>query len=239
MINTAAHFIERLYALQSDDELQKIQRYFKSGEGQYGHGDVFIGVKMGKLFALAKEFTNMPTDEIEKLLESDIHEARAGAMSIIDKRSRDKKTPEDVRKADFELYLRRHDRVNNWDLVDLGALNAIGNYLYDKPRQILYTLAVSDVIWERRTAMLGTTYFIRRNDLDDTFRIAEMLVNDKEDLIHKAVGWMLRFAGDKDHKRLLEFLDKRAATMPRAMLRAAIEKFPKVERDYYMKLKTT
>jgi 3-methyladenine DNA glycosylase AlkD len=236
---TATHFIERLYTLQSDAELQKIQRYFKTGEGQYGHGDAFIGVKMGSLFALAKEFIGMPTDEIEKLLESDIHEARAGAMSIIDKWSREKKIPENIRKEHFDLYIRRHDRINNWDLVDLGALNAIGNYLYDKPRDILYKLAGSDSIWERRTAILGTTYFIRKNDLDDTFRIAEILVNDKEDLIHKAVGWMLRFTGDKDMERLKTFLDKHAATMPRTMLRASIEKLPKEEKEHYMKLKTT
>jgi 3-methyladenine DNA glycosylase AlkD len=236
---TAKHFIERLYKLQSDVELIKIQRYFKSEEGQYGHGDQFIGVKMGSLFALAKEFIGMPTNEIEKLLESDIHEARAGAMSIIDKWSREKKIPENIRKEHFDLYIRRHDRINNWDLVDLGALNAIGNYLFEKPRDILYRLAVSENIWERRTAILGTTYFIRKNDLDDTFAIAEILVNDKEDLIHKAVGWMLRFTGDKDMKRLKEFLDKHAATMPRTMLRASIEKFDKEQREYYMKLKST
>jgi 3-methyladenine DNA glycosylase AlkD len=236
---TAKHFIEELYKLQSDEELKKIQRYFKSEEGQYGHGDQFIGVKMGKLFELAKSFIGMPTDEIEKLLESDIHEARAGAMSIIDKWSREKKIPEKIRKEHFDLYIRRHDRINNWDLVDLGALNAIGNYLYDKPRDVLYQLAVSENLWERRTAILGTTYFIRKNDLDVTFKIAEILVNDKEDLIHKAVGWMLRFTGDKDMKRLKEFLDKHAATMPRTMLRASIEKFGKEEREYYMKLKST
>ena len=233
---TAKHFIERLKTLQSDQELQKIQRYFKTGEGQYGHGDTFIGVKMGSLFALAKEFIGMPTDEIEKLLESDIHEARAGAMSIIDKWSREKKIPDDKRKEHFDLYIRRHDRINNWDLVDLGALNAIGNYLYDKPRDILYKLAVSDSIWERRTAILGTTYFIRKNDLDDTFKIAEILVNDKEDLIHKAVGWMLRFTGDKDMDRLKSFLDKYAAAMPRTMLRASVEKLDKAGKEYYMKL---
>jgi 3-methyladenine DNA glycosylase AlkD len=234
---TAANFITRLYVLQSDDELQKIQRYFKSDEGQYGHGDKFIGVKMGQLFTLAKEFIGMPTNEIEKLLESEIHEARAGAMSIIDKWSREKKINDARRKEHFDLYIRRHDRINNWDLVDLGALNAIGNYLYDKPREVLYKLAVSGSIWERRTAILGTTYFIRKNDLDDTFAIAEILGNDKEDLIHKAVGWMLRFTGDKDMPRLKKFLDKHAATMPRTMLRAAIEKLPKDEKEHYMTLK--
>jgi 3-methyladenine DNA glycosylase AlkD len=191
---------------------------------------------MGTLFDLAKEFIDMAINEVEKLLESEIHEARAGAMSIIDKRSRNKKTPESILKSDFELYLRRHDRINNWDLVDLGALNAIGKYLFDKPRDILFKLAVSENLWERRTAILGTTYFIRQSDLNDTFSIAQILVTDKEDLVHKAVGWMLRFTGDKDMKRLTQFLDIYAATMPRTMLRAAIEKLEKSKREYYMRL---
>jgi 3-methyladenine DNA glycosylase AlkD len=234
---TAKQFLERLKKYQSDVELQKIQRYFKNGEGEYGEGDKFMGVKMGQLFALAKEFSEMPVNEIEKLLESPVHEVRAGAVSIMDKASRSKKITESRRKEFFELYMGRHDRINNWDLVDLGCLHMTGSYLFDKPRSILYKLARSKNIWERRTAILSTCYFIRHNDLDDTFKIAEMLVNDKEDLIHKATGWMLRFAGDKDRKRLLSFLDKYAATMPRTLLRYAIEKFDLKLKDRYMGLK--
>ena len=234
---TAAEFIKRLKSYRSPEELKKIQRYFKTGAGEYGEGDEFIGVRMGQVFTLAKEFIEMPPGEIEKLLESPIHEARAGALSIMDKQARSKKTPESRRKELFDLYVRRHDRVNNWDLVDLGALYMVGSYLFDKPRDILYKLARSKNIWERRTAIVGTAYFIRKGDVTDTFKIAEMLVNDKEDLVHKATGWMLRFAGEKDRQKLLGFLDRHAATMPRTLLRYSIERLDKKQRDHYMGLK--
>ena len=236
---TAKQFIERLKALQSDQELKKIQRYFKTGEGQYGHGDKFLGVKMGQLFALAKEFEGIGIKEIEKLLENPIHEARAGAISIMDKESRTKRITGDRLKDFFELYMRRHDRVNNWDLVDLGCLHMTGSFLYDKPRRILYKLAKSKTTWERRTAILSTCYFIRQGDLDDTFALAEIMVHDKEDLVHKAIGWMLRFAGTRDRKRLIAFLDKYAETMPRTLLRYSIEHFNKKEKEYYMRLRRT
>lgn len=234
---TAKHFISQLQALQSDKELEKIQRYFKTGEGQYGEGDTFMGVKMGELFSLAKQYAAMPIGEIEQLLESNIHEARAGAISIMDKASRGKDITPARLKEFFDLYMRRHDRINNWDLVDLGCLYMTGSYLYDKPRQVLYKLAKSKNQWERRTAILSTCYFIRKGDLDDTYKIATMLLKDKEDLVHKAAGWMLRFAGDKDTKRLRAFLDEHATTMPRVMLRNAIEKFGKPEREHYLKMK--
>ena len=234
---TAKNFTKELEKHQSDKELQKIQRYFKTGENEYGHGDKFIGVKMGQVFAIAKEFGEMPIGEIEKLLESPIHEVRAGAVSLMDKASRDKKISQDRLKEFFELYMRRHDRINNWDLCDLGCLHMTGSYLFDKSRSILYKLAKSKNIWERRTAILSTCYFIRQGELDDTFKIAEVLVRDKEDLIHKATGWMLRFAGTKNAKKLISFLDKYAATMPRTLLRYSIEHFNKKDREYYMNLK--
>jgi 3-methyladenine DNA glycosylase AlkD len=236
---TAKNFITQLKTHQSDAELKKIQRYFKSGKGDYGHGDKFMGVKMGTLFALAKEFGEIPIEEIEKLLESPIHEVRAGAVSIMDKASRNKKISKESLKEFFELYMRRHDRINNWDLCDLGCLYMTGSYLYDKPHDILYKLARSKNIWERRTAILSTCYFIRQGDMTDTFKIAEILVNDKEDLIHKATGWMLRFAGTKDQKKLITFLNKHAATMPRTLLRYSLEHFSKKEREYYMELRKT
>jgi 3-methyladenine DNA glycosylase AlkD len=231
---TAKKIIERLNALQSDAELKKIQRYFKSGEGQYGEGDQFMGVKMGSLFELAKKFGEMPIAEIEKLLESPIHEARAGAVSIMDKASRNKKIPPERLKDFFELYMRRHDRINNWDLCDLGCLYMTGIYLFNKSHAILYKLARSKNIWERRTAILSTCYFIRQGQVDDTFKIAELLVKDKEDLVHKATGWMLRFAGTKNPKLLRAFLDKYAATMPRTLLRYSIEHFSKKDREHFM-----
>jgi 3-methyladenine DNA glycosylase AlkD len=233
----ATQFIERLKAHQSPGELNKIQRYFKSGEGEYGEGDKFIGVRMGQVFALAKEFIEMPLKEIEKLLDSPIHEARAGALSIMGQQARSKKTSPERRKELFDLYLRRHDRVNNWDLVDLGALYVVGIYLADKPRDILYKLARSKNIWERRTAIVGTGQLIRQGDVDDTFKIAELLLKDDQDLIHKATGWMLRSAGGSNPQKLVAFLDKHAARMPRTALRYSIEKLDKKQRAHYLGMK--
>lgn len=137
----------------------------------------------------------------------------------------------------FDLYIRRHDRINSWDLVDRSASYVVGSFLFDKPRDILYRLARSKNIWERRTAIVSTGYFIRQGDIDDTFRIAEKLLKDDEDLIHKATGWMLRAAGGADRLKLLGFLDKYAATMPRTALRYAIEHLDKEQRDHYLSLK--
>jgi 3-methyladenine DNA glycosylase AlkD len=234
---TAAGFLTRLEALQSDDELHKIQRYFKTGDGQYGEGDVFIGVKMGSVFDLAKQHLDMPVDQLEALLESPIHEARAGALSIMGKSATHKKATAARKQELFELYMRRHDRVNSWDLVDLGALYVVGPYLLDKPREILYTLARSDNVWERRTAIVSTAAFIRKGETADTFAIAELLLNDSEDLVHKGTGWMLRAAGEADRPRLAAFLELHATAMPRTLLRYAIEKFEKAERERYLSMK--
>lgn len=234
---TAKEFLRRLKEQSSHAEAEKSLRYFKSGEGEYGEGDKFIGIRMGQLFALAKEFIEMPLDEIERLLESPIHEARAGALSIMGQRSKRKKTTDTERKQLYTLYLRRHDRINNWDLVDLGALYVVGIYLLDHPRDVLYKLARSHNIWERRTAIVSTGQLIKHGETDDTFKIAELLLKDKEDLIHKGIGWMLRTAGDVDRKKLISFLDQHAATMPRTCLRYALEHFDKKQRAHYMELK--
>lgn len=235
----AQHFIEQLYLQQSGAELKKIQRYFKSGEGEYAEGDEFIGVRMGEVFALAKFFMAMPLAEIEKLLESPVHEARVGAVSIMDFLARDKKTPESVRKALFDLYISRHDRINNWDLVDRSAPYVVGGWLADKKRDILYKLARSKNVWERRTAIVSTYYFIRQGEVADTFKIATILLKDQHDLIHKATGGWLREAGKKAPEQLLAFLDAHAAVMPRTMLRYAIERLDKNERDHYLGMKTS
>lgn len=234
---TAKEFLKRLQAHASRAEAEKTLRYFKAGEGEYGAGDKFIGVRMGTVFALAKEFIEMPLDEVEKLLDSPIHEARASALSIMAQRSKRKKTSDGERKQLVDLYLRRHDRINNWDLVDLGALYVIGIYLRDHQRDVLYKLARSKNIWQRRTAIVSTGQLIKNRETFDTFKIAEMLLGDKEDLIHKATGWMLRAAGDVDRKQLFRFLDKHAATMPRTCLRNALEHVDRKRREHYMGLK--
>lgn len=236
---SAARFIERLEEHQSDEEREKLQRYFKTGEGEYGEGDTFMGVRMGQVFELAKEFVGMEPAEIETLLESPVHEVRAGGLSIMDKQARLKRTPEARRQELYQLYLRRTDRINNWDLVDVACRYVIGAYLYDydRPRDVLYELARSEDIWERRTAIVSTWYFIRAGDLDDAVALAEILVDDDHDLIHKATGWMLRYLGDQDRPRLLAFLDRHAATMPRTLLSAAMEHLDKDQKAHYRSLK--
>ena len=234
---SAEQFVKELETRSSSEQREKYLRYFKTGEGEYGEGDEFMGVSMGQVFALAKEFIDMRPDEIEKLLESKVHEVRAGALSIMDKQGRSKKTPESRRKELYDLYLRRTDRVDNWDLVDLGAPYVVCRFLFDKPRNVLRELARSENVWERRTAIVATSYFIRQGDVDDTFEISEMLLGDEQDLIHKATGGWLREAGKKDRQRLLDFLDRHAATMPRTMLRYAIEHLDKDQRAHYMGMK--
>lgn len=233
MTLTAMAFETRLRALQSDEELRKIQRYFKSAEGEYGHGDRFIGVRMGSIFDLAKEFVAMPVAEIETLLDSDIHEMRVGALSIMAKQYPLKTTTEERRGELYDLYIRRHDRINNWDLVDLAAWHVVGPWLVDKPRAILHRLAKSKNMWERRTAILATFSFIRRGEFDDTLKIAERLITDEEELILKAAGWALRVVGDKDRDVLNAFLDQHAARMPRVMLSNAIEKLAPADKARY------
>jgi 3-methyladenine DNA glycosylase AlkD len=231
---SAGRFAERLESYRSPIEFEERQRYFKSGPGEDGEGDIFLGVRMGHVFELSKEFKEMPLGEIEKLLESPIHEVRAGGVKIMAYQAAGKETPERRRKDLFELYLRRHDRINNWDLVDLGAWHVVGRYLDDRPRDVLDELAHSANVWERRTAILATLFFVRHGDLDDTFRIAELLVSDQHDLVQKAVGGLLREAGKHDRGRLLGFLDDHAVTMPRTALRYAIEHLDKDQRTHYM-----
>ena len=202
-----------------------------------GDDDLIWGVRMGQVFALAKEFMNMPLEEVEKLLESPVHEMRVGAVSIMDFQARSKKTTAERKKELFELYIQRHDRINTWDLVDRSAPYVVGSYLFDKPRKILYKLARSKKMPERRTAIVSTLYFIGKGDVEDAFKMAEVLLYDQEDLIHKANGWALRFAGDKDRQGLLQFLDQYAATMPRVTLRYATEHLDKSQRDKYLNMK--
>lgn len=227
---TAKQFIERLKTLSSK-QVEKSNAILAADKT-----DGIMGVRMGHIFALAKEFMDMELDQVEKLLDHPAHEARVGAVSIMDFQARSKKTSDERRKELFDLYMRRHDRINTWDLVDRSAIWVVGSYLFDKPRKVLYKLAKSKFMPEKRTAIVTTLFFIGRNDLEDAFKLAEIMLYDKEDLIHKANGWALRFVGDKDKKRLLKFLDKYAATMPRVTLRYALEKMDKKTKEYYMSL---
>ena len=224
-------FLKRLKALRSP-AVAKSHGHLASNED-----DAILGIRMGQVFALAKEFIDMPLDEVETMLESLFHEMRVGAVSILDFQARSKKTTEIRRKELFNLYIRRHDHINTWDLVDRSAIYVVGGYLFEKPRKVLYKLAKSKKMPERRTAIVSTLYFIGKGDVEDAFKLAEIMLHDKEDLIHKANGWALRFAGDKDRKQLVKFLDKHAASMPRVTLRYSLEHFDKKLRDHYMSLK--
>ena len=229
---TAEAFIKELEKFQSEDELKKLEKFFKGADGE----TKALGVKFGNVFKTAKRYTAMALNEIEKLLESKYYEVRMGAVSIMDYQAKDKKTTPERKKELYQLYLRRHDRLNNWDLVDRGAYNIVGEYLLDKDRSILYDLSKSTDPWERRTAIVSTYAFIKKGQVEDTFKIAEILVKDDHELINKAVGSWIREAGRKDPDKLLDFLDKHGKTMPRVTLRMAVEKLDPKQREYYMQL---
>jgi len=229
---TAAAFVAALEAEASEAERVKYERYFPPAAMR--SGDHFVGVPMGRVFALAGEFVHLPLDEIEQLLESDVHEARAGAVKVLALRASARGAREHVRSESFELYLRRHDRIDSWDLVDLGAPYIVGPFLFDKPRDLLDQLAASESPWERRTALYATVAFVRTGQVDDAFRISERLIDDPHDTVQKAVGTVLRAAGDRAPERLRAVLDRHAATMARVSLRMAIEKLDKPHRDHYL-----
>lgn len=205
-------------------------RFFHDNDGKTKS----LGPRFGEIFALAKKYASLSITEIEKLLESEFYEARMGAVSIMDFQARDKRISQAHRKALYGLYIGRHDRINNWDLVDRSAPHVVGGYLADRPRKILYTLAKSKDPWRRRTAIVSTWFFIRKNDVKDTFALARQLVKDKHELVQKAVGSWLREAGKRDREQLIEFLDEYAPTMDRTALRYATEKLEKSVRDQYM-----
>lgn len=225
---TAEAFLARLEENASEAERMKYVRFFPLASRR--EGDVFLGVRMGTVFELAKAFVAMEPSEIERLMESDVHEARAGVMSVMAKQYAAKNTTAERRQVLFDLYLRRHDRIDDWDLVDLAAHQVIGAHLVDGDRAVLRKLARSKQPFERRTAIVATFAFVRRGQLEDTFALAELLVNDPHELVQKAVGWALRATGGP---RLTTFLDAHASYMPRPMLRAAIEKLsPSVRASY-------
>lgn len=207
-------------------------RFFRTGVGEYGEGDRFLGLTMPQIRSTARDFTDMPLADIDVLLESDWHEIRLlAALLLVTRYGRgDARLKQDI----YRLYLRRTDRINNWDLVDLSAPRIVGAHLFDRSRAPLRRLANSKSLWERRIAILATHYFIARGDFDDTIAITQMLFDDREDLIHKAIGWMLREVGKRDEAALLAFLDTHASAMPRTSLRYALERLSPARRKRYM-----
>jgi 3-methyladenine DNA glycosylase AlkD len=229
-----SQFVAALKKISSPAAVKDVTRFFRVDPNADSSDNKILGVSVGKIFPIAKQFTDLPLDEIETLLESPYYEVRVGAVSIMDFQARAKNITPAERKALFDLYIRRHDRINNWDMVDRAAPYVVGGYLADKPRKILYKLARSRNPWERRTAIVSTYYFIRAGDVEDTFAIAEILHKDEHDLVQKAVGSWIREAGKKDQKKLLNFLEKHHAAMPRTMLRYAVEKLPPAERNRFV-----
>jgi 3-methyladenine DNA glycosylase AlkD len=222
----------RLVTLRDPVVAQGHLRFFQCGPGQYGEGDAFLGIKVPPLRAMSKEFTPIEVAEAVALLESKWHEARLLALMILTRKYERSEEPE--RDAIYRAYLANTNRINNWDLVDSSAHLIVGAHLRDRDRSPLMELARSESLWERRIAIIATLDFIRHDDFVDTLRIAEMLLGDRHDLIHKASGWMLREVGKRDQAALERFLGKHASAMPRTMLRYAIERFPSELRAKYM-----
>jgi 3-methyladenine DNA glycosylase AlkD len=221
----------RLHANPNDARV--LQRFFKAGPGEYGEGDIFIGVKVPKTRSVARAFLTAPLKEVTNLLKSPIHEERLLALIILVEQYA--KGDEKIQGAIFTAYIRNTRYINNWDLVDLSAPQIVGGHLMTRDRSILRKLASSGYIWERRIGILATFRFIKESDFSDALTISEMLMNDKHDLIHKAVGWMLREIGKRDMAALEGFLRSHYKTMPRTMLRYAIERFPEKKRQGYLK----
>ena len=217
--------------LERSDEEKKIvlPRFFKTEKGQYGEGDKFLGVTVPNVREVAKKYKTISAEDIETLLHSEWHEMRLCALIILVENSK-----KNVSKETFDLYLSQTKYINNWDLVDLSAPAIVGKYLLDRNRDILYKMAESDLLWDNRIAMVSTLTFIRNNDLDDTYNLALKMMNHKHDLMHKAIGWMLREAGKRDEERLYNFVMEHKAQMPRTTLRYAIEKFDKEMRELLM-----
>lgn len=209
--------------------------FFKSGKGEYGEHDKFIGVNVPTLRIFAKEYQQLPLDTVQLLLSSPINEERLLALFILVDRYKKKKSTE--KEAIYQLYLSNLKHINNWNLVDSSAQHIMGAHLLDGDKQLLMTLAQSPIMWERRVAIVATQQFIRNHQFDWTIKIALLLLNDQHDLIHKATGWMLREVGQKDISILREFLDVHAHSMPRTMLRYSIEKLNEPKRKMYLGMK--
>lgn len=223
-----------LRQLATDEKRIVLQRFFKTAPGQYGEGDKFLGVTVPLTRIVAKKHLAMPLNEIIELLQSEWHEVRLCALLMMCERF--KKGDSATRKDIFNYYIENTGRINNWDLVDLSAPTIVGGYLMDKPRDLLYRMAESELLWDNRIAIVATLTFIKHKDSDDTYRLALKMINHKHDLMHKAIGWMLRESGKRDDdRRLFNFVDEYRKRMPRTMLRYAIEKFTDEERKYLLR----
>ncbi len=219
------------------EKAKNLRWFFKTGKGQYGEGDIFLGIPVPEQRKVAKKYADLSLVDIQELLNSEIHEHRFTALVILIAKYRE--TGETGKKEIFDFYLKNTENINNWDLVDLSAPRIAGDYLLNKERSILYKLAKSNSLWERRIAILSTFAFIDNNDFRDALNISEILLHDDHDLIHKAVGWALREMGKKDQNLEEQFIAKHYLYMPRTMLRYAIEKFDEKKRKKYLNKKNS
>jgi 3-methyladenine DNA glycosylase AlkD len=221
-----------LSQLSNPEKAKKLSSYFKTGKGQYGEDDIFLGIPVPEQRKVAKRHIDLPSNDLQELLNSKIHEHRLTALLILV--SKYEKTDNSGKEEIFHFYLKNTENINNWDLVDVSAPKIVGDYLFNKDKSILFKLARSNNLWERRIAILSTSNFIRNNDFEDALHISELLLHDEHDLIHKAVGWMLREIGKRDQEVEERFLRKYCMHMPRTMLRYAIEKFDEKKRKFYL-----
>jgi 3-methyladenine DNA glycosylase AlkD len=224
------NLISDLKKLEDKKQAQLLQGFFKTGKGQYGEGDIFLGIKVPVQRKVARNYNDLSLKDIQTLLNSKIHEHRLCALFILTHKYEKTKKKEIV-----DFYLKNAKKVNNWDLVDSSAHKILGDYLLDKDKKILYQLANSNNLWEKRISIISTAAFINKNQFEDTLKISEILLNDSHDLIHKAVGWMLREVGKRDQAVEEKFLNKYHKIMPRTMLRYSIEKFDDKKRKFYMR----
>ena len=240
-MSTARELEDALAAVANPEQARELQRFFKTGKGQYGAGDTFIGVRVPEVRRIAKQFALLSPADLNDLLDSPVHEHRFAALAVMvgqfQQASKAGDEGERERLVEFYLSAMRRGRINNWDLVDSSAEFILGEYLYDKPRDQLARLAKSGIVWQRRIAMLSTFAFIKHGDASTTFEVAEVLLDDKHDLIQKAVGWMLREVGKRvDRELLVGFLTEHATEMSRVTLSYATEHFDNSERVYYRSL---
>ncbi len=229
----ASDIHDLMYSMKNPEQETNLLRFFKTGPGEYGEGDQFLGLKVPQVRQIAKKCSDVTINEVIKLLHSPFHEERLLSLFLLTKKF---EKGDDIQKSNiYNLYLQNTSFINNWDLVDLSADKIIGAWLFNKDKSILNELATSDDLWKRRIAIMTTFYFIKNGEFNKTLELAFLLLNDKEDLIHKAVGWMLRETGKRDFDTEFKFLKKHYNRMPRTMLRYAIERFPEEMSQQFLK----
>ena len=223
---------KELESAKNPKKAKLLQKFFKTAPGEYGHGDIFLGIMVPIQRKICQNYTNINLSDIQKLLNSKVHEHRFCALVLLVKKYQ--RSGEKEKKEIFNFYIKNSKKINNWDLVDTSTPQIIGDFLITRDRKILYKLAKSKNIWQRRIAVLATVAFIRKNDFKEILKISKILLQDKHDLIHKAAGWMLREVGKRNKTVLINFLEKHSAKMPRVMLRYAIEKFKNSQKLYFL-----